>query len=304
MSDQVAVGVVGESGQVACALKRVARLRGASEHGVSLVARGRPEVDLCKPASLEVFLDEVRPGVVVNAGAYTAVDKAESEREAAFAVNAHGSQALAEACEARGVPLIHISTDYVFDGAKGAPYVEDDLRKPGTVYGASKAAGEVAIAAAAPRHVILRTAWVYGLEGGNFVRTMLRLGAERDELGVVCDQHGTPTFADDIAEMILKIAARVREEPAESDVWGVYHFTNGGATTWHGFAEAIFAHAAAAGLKVPRDVKPIGTADYPTPAKRPAYSVLDCSKIERVFGVERDAWDAALARAMPGMLLD
>ncbi|MBU1211639.1 MAG: dTDP-4-dehydrorhamnose reductase [Alphaproteobacteria bacterium] len=289
------IAVIGASGQIAGALVRRAR-----DNGQRLIARGHPAVDLTDIATVGRFIDEVRPCVVVNAAAYTAVDKAESEPQPAFELNAEGPGKLAVICSALGLPLIHISTDYVFDGLATTPYREDATPRPMSAYGASKAAGETAVANACADHIILRTAWVYGLEGNNFVKTMLRLGAERDELGIVADQHGSPTFADDIADAILAISSRI----AAGDIsrFGTYHFTNAGETTWHAFAEAIFAHARAAGRKTPAILKAITTADYPTPARRPAYSVLDCAKIERTFAIRRPTWQDALGRAMPGIL--
>lgn len=302
---QGTIAVVGATGQVAQALVR--RARDAKR---PLVARGRPDVDLNDIASVERYFDEVRPAVVVNAAAYTAVDRAESEPEDAFALNSEAPARLAAICAARGLPLIHLSTDYVFDGMATEPYREDQPPHPMNAYGASKAAGEMAVASACPHHIILRTAWVYGLEGQNFVRTMLRLGAERDELGIVADQRGSPTFADDIADAVLKIAEKVAgpDRGAGAGVedggfeWGVVHFTNSGETTWHEFAEAIFAHARAAGRKLRANVKAISTDDYPTPARRPSFSVLDCTRLEREFGVVRPCWREALARAMPLIL--
>jgi len=286
------IGVIGKSGQVASALLRL-----AGEHGQDIIARGRPQLDLVKPSSIEKFFDDVRPRIVVNAAAFTAVDKAETDRENAFSINALGPGVLARACAEADIPLIHISTDYVFDGSNTTPYKETDLRKPLGVYGASKAAGEVAVAAATPRHIILRTAWVYGVEGNNFVHTMLRLGREREELGVVSDQHGTPTFADDIASAVFHIIARLKSKPPDAALWGIYHLTGGGETTWHGFAKEIFRLAEDRGIK-PVKLNPITTADYPTPARRPAYSVLDCSKIESTFAIKPEPWENALARAI------
>jgi len=290
------IGIVGKSGQVASALSRL-----GSERGQNIIARGRPGLDLAKPASIEKFLNDVRPAIIVNAAAFTAVDKAETDRENAFSINALGPGALAHACAARDLPLIHISTDYVFDGSNKTPYKETDLRKPLGVYGASKAAGEVAVETAAPRHIILRTAWVYAVEGNNFVHTMLRLGREREELGVVSDQHGTPTFADDIAMAILDIIPSLLSEPPESKLWGTYHLTGGGATTWHGFAKEIFRLAHERGIKTPK-LKAITTTDYPTPARRPANSVLDCSKIKNTFGIRPEPWEKSLKRAIVPIL--
>ena len=222
--------VLGTSGQVGDALMRASWLAGTTLAGLA-----RPALDMADPASIDRAMAENAPDLVVNATAYTAVDKAESDRDAAFAVNRDGPARLAALCAARGVPLIHISTDYVFDGTKPAPYAENDPVDPVNVYGASKEAGEAAVRAALPRHVILRTSWVYAAHGANFVKTMLRLGRERPELGVVADQTGAPTAAADIAAAIVAIAGRIeaaRSENRLDDVpWGTYHLTGAGETT-------------------------------------------------------------------------
>lgn len=280
--------VAGSSGQVALALKRVAAAR-----GVMLRTCGRPELDIACPKSIDWCLDEVSPGVVINAAAYTAVDKAESEPELAAAVNRDGAASLARACAKRGVPLIHISTDYVFDGAKASAYVEDDAVAPLGIYGATKAAGEDAVRLHHSRHVIIRTSWVYGPDGANFLKTMLRLGLERDELGVVGDQRGAPTRADDLASALIDIAHTLHSSPDENRC-GTYHLAGRGETTWHGFASAIFKHAALSGLKTPR-LKRIATSDYPTPARRPLNSVLDQRKIAAAFGIKMPDWRDGLA---------
>ncbi|RDZ29264.1 dTDP-4-dehydrorhamnose reductase [Lysobacter silvisoli] len=258
-------------------------------------------LDLTDFDAIEPLLARVAPNVVVNATAYTAVDRAEDEREAAFRANAEGPGRLARACAARGAALLHYSTDYVFDGSGTRPYREDDPTAPLGVYGASKLAGEQEIAASGARHLILRTAWVYATHGGNFLRTMLRLGAERDELRVVADQRGCPTPAWLIADASAQILRQGIAAPA------VRHLVAAGETTWHGFAEAIFDRAYALGL-IPRrpTVHPITTADYPTCAQRPAYSVLDTARLQADYGLRfpdwRDALDATLApdSAKPG----
>ncbi len=274
--------VVGETGQLA---RELARAAWAPE--VELTFAGREIIDLARPETATAVVGALKPDVVVNAAAYTAVDKAENDEEHAFVVNRDGPAALARAATAAGAPLIHVSTDYVFDGTKTGPYVEDDPVAPVSVYGRSKEAGERAVREAAPRHIILRTAWVYSPFGNNFVKTMLKYGAEREEMRVVADQHGCPTAAADIAAAIVRLAA------AEAG-WGTFHYSGAGPTTWHGFAEAIFAGAAARGFKVPARVAAIGTADYPTPAARPANSVLDCTKIARVHGIVARDWREAL----------
>lgn len=249
--------------------------------------------DFDQPASLAALLDRVRPTVVVNAAAYTAVDRAEDDREAAFRANAEAPGVLAHWCAQAGVPLVHYSTDYVFDGQGTRPYREDDATAPLGVYGASKLAGEQAIRAAGGRHLIFRTAWVYASHSANFLRTMLRVGAERDVLRVVADQIGTPTPAALIADVT---AQALQHDGALSGTW---HLTAKGETSWHGFAEAIFADAVATGV-LPRApiVEAISTAEYPTPAKRPAYSHLDVAKLEQDFGVSLPSWQEGLKRVI------
>jgi dTDP-4-dehydrorhamnose reductase len=257
---------------------------------LSLVALGRPQLDLADRTSIARTIDAERPDVVVNAAAYTAVDKAESDSRAAFAVNAEGAGALAAAAQAQGCPIIHISTDYVFDGTKAGAYVETDPTSPGNVYGRSKLSGESAVAAANARHVILRTAWLYAPQGHNFLLTMLRLARERPELRVVGDQRGNPTYVPHLADAILAIASGLVAGVQRAPPWGIYHATSAGETTWAGFAAAIV-EAAATRLAVPRvPVVPITTREYPTPARRPANSCLDCSKLQRVFDLRLPPW--------------
>ncbi|MGQ0672581.1 MAG: dTDP-4-dehydrorhamnose reductase [Hyphomicrobium sp.] len=283
----IRIAVAGKSGQVAQAL-----LRQATGSGVDVIVRGRPELDLTSIDSVGQFIFETRSAVLINATAYTAVDKAETEAEAAFAVNAGAPALLATLCAHFKIPLIHLSTDYVFDGTSTTRYREDDPIAPLGIYGASKAAGEAAIRRSLAQHIIVRTAWVYSRDGANFVRTMLRLGAERDVVRVVADQRGSPTSADEIAAALLSIARQVANG-ARDDAWGTYHLTGRGETTWHGFAAELFQQTAQRGLKSPR-LEAITTADYPTPARRPAYSCLDNSKIERTFGIEREPWQESL----------
>ncbi len=281
--------VVGREGQIARALAALSTpLR-------RFVCLGRADgVDLARPETLAAPIERFGPDIIVNAGAYTAVDRAESEAAAAFAVNRDGAGALAALAAARGLPLIHLSTDYVFDGRKPAPYVEDDPVAPLGVYGRSKAEGEAAIRAAGGRHLILRTAWVYAATGGNFVRTMLRLAATRDAVAVVDDQHGAPTAAADIADAIAALVVAIRTGNAN---WGTFHLTAAGETNWHGFAAAIFAAAARAGRKVPR-LTAIPTVAYPTAARRPANSRLDCGKIAAAYGIALPDWREGLAAVM------
>ena len=246
--------------------------------------------DFSDPASLPPLLERLQPQWVINAAAYTAVDKAETDVDAAFAANAQAPGVIARWCAANAVPLLHYSTDYVFDGQGSAPYPVDHATAPLGVYGQSKLAGEDAIRAAGGRHLIFRTAWVYATHGHNFLRTMLRLGAERDELRVVADQIGTPTPAALIAGVTVQVLAHPGNQS------GTWHLTAKGGTSWHGFAEAIFAEAVAKGVlvKAPR-VVPISSSEYPTPAKRPAYSRLDTSSLEQDFQIALPEWREALA---------
>ncbi|WP_374396723.1 dTDP-4-dehydrorhamnose reductase [Sphingopyxis sp.] len=282
--------ITGANGQVGGAAARLAR-----ERGVACETPSRAALDLADAASIHRYMDGTRWRAILNCAAYTAVDRAESEPVLAHAVNAVAPGILADHAARQDCPIVHVSTDYVFDGTKAEPYVETDPVAPLGVYGASKAAGEDAVRAAAPAsHVIVRTAWVLSAGGANFLNTMLRLGAERDQLGVVADQHGCPTNADDLADALLAILDRDRAP-------GTWHAVNGGETTWHGLACHIFGRAAAAGLKVP-EVRAIATADYPTPARRPANSRLATGKLHDDFGLTlrpwQDAVDAILAERL------
>ncbi|MEP7210314.1 MAG: dTDP-4-dehydrorhamnose reductase [Alphaproteobacteria bacterium] len=276
--------VIGSSGQVARALQ-------AGEAGMTVVAVGRPDLDLEQPDTLVRAIEAHAPDIIASVGAYTAVDLAESEPEKARRINALGPEAIARACAERRLPVIHVSTDYVFAGEKAAPYVETDPTVPRTVYGRTKLEGEQRVAAAAPQHVILRTAWVYSDQGKNFPRTMLRLAKVRPELGVVDDQHGCPTYAPDLAEAICSVARRIGEGRG---VWGVFHAAGEGETTWRGFAEEVFTLSAKRGGPT-AVVKALTTAEYPTPAHRPANSRLDCSRLAASYGVRLRPWREALA---------
>lgn len=286
--------VLGAGGQLGFELTRA-----TWPEGVSVVAVARPDVDLTHPESVRAAVERVDPGVVVNAAAHTAVDRAEREPDAAFAVNRDGPALLAEICAARDAALIHVSTDYVFDGAKATPYVEDDPVGPINVYGASKEAGERAVRARLERHVILRTSWVHGVHGANFVKTMLRLGRERDEVGVVADQRGAPTAAADLAGVVTRIVGRLA---AGAPIpWGTYHFSNTGETTWFAFAERVFRRLEAVEGHRPRS-RAIATADYPTPARRPAGSRLDCARIRAALDLDIPTWEDGVDRVLDELL--
>ncbi len=249
--------------------------------------------DFDQPDSLALLLQRIRPDVVVNAAAYTAVDRAEDNRDAVWRANAEAPGVLARWCAQANVPLVHYSTDYVFDGQGKRAYREEDTTSPLGVYGASKLAGEEAIRAAGGRHMIFRTAWVYASHGQNFLRTMLRVGAEREELKVVADQVGTPTPA----ALIADVTAQAIQHPAALS--GTWHLTANGETSWHGFAEAIFEEAHARGLITQRPrVLPITTAEYPTKAQRPAYSRLDTTRLQADLGIVLPDWREGLARVM------
>jgi dTDP-4-dehydrorhamnose reductase len=276
------IAVTGSKGQVATSL--IERAEGK----VEIVALGRPAFDLTDRAAVIAGLDAARPDVVVNAGAYTAVDKAETEEADAVRVNGDGAAHVAEAAVRLGVPLVHLSTDYVFDGALDRPYREDDPTSPTGAYGRSKLAGERAVADRCEDSVILRTAWVYSPFGANFVRTMLRLNETRDEVGVVADQQGNPTSALDIADALIAIATRMKDD-ASPALRGVFHMTGSGEATWADLAETVFHQAAARGRRLTH-VRRIATADYPTPARRPANSRLDNEKLARVYGVRLQEW--------------
>ncbi len=276
------IAVTGATGQVATSLLERAGPK------LEVVALARPAFDLASRAAVLAGVEAARPDVVVNAAAYTAVDKAEAEEAEAYRVNAEGAAHVAEAAERLGVPLLHLSTDYVFDGALDRPYREDDPTGPTGAYGRTKLAGEKAVAAACGNSVILRTAWVYSPFGANFVRTMLRLNETRDEVGVVADQRGNPTSAIDIAEALVAIAAKVKDDPSPR-LRGIFHMTGSGEATWADFAEAVFREAEARGRRSTR-VKRIATADYPTPARRPANSRLDNEKLARVYGLSLPDW--------------
>jgi dTDP-4-dehydrorhamnose reductase len=285
--------LLGGSGQVGTEFQALRR-----SDDIEIVAPDEGALDLTDHEALEGIVAEGSWDAVINAAAYTDVDRAESDEAKAFAVNGEASSRLAAATRLLGIPLIHISTDYVFDGRKGSPYVEADAPAPLNAYGRSKLAGERGVAAGNPRHVILRTAWVYSPYGRNFVRTILRLAAERDRLSIVADQRGCPTAARDVAQACLTIALHCISSPARGP-YGLYHFAGAGEATWHEFAKTIvkLAH-----LPRPVEVVPIRTVDYPTPAQRPADTRLDCTQVIRDFGIEPRPWRTALDETLSRLL--
>jgi dTDP-4-dehydrorhamnose reductase len=267
--------------------------RRAAALGISVSPLIHADLDITNNKAVHSKVASVNPKVVINAAAYTAVDRAETDKDAAFAVNRDGAGHLAGVCAVREIPLIHLSTDYVFNGKKKTPYVEEDATNPLGVYGESKLAGECAVRALLARHVIVRTSWVYGVHGHNFVKTMLRLGRERNQIRVVDDQIGSPTFAGDLADALLALSLRLRTDSVPGEAFGTFHCAGAGAVTWCDFARRIFEIAAPALGKQP-EVEAIATTDYPTPAARPANSVLDCGKLSAVHGIMLRPWDAAL----------
>jgi dTDP-4-dehydrorhamnose reductase len=278
--------ITGKNGQVGMELCRLYRPLG------DVVVTGREECDLSSEQSIRDTVRQVKPAVIINAGAYTAVDLAEKERDLCFAINAAAPRVLAEEAARLDALLIHYSTDYVFDGEKSEPYLESDPIHPINLYGASKAAGEAAIAEVAGQYLVLRTSWVYAAQGRNFLRTMLRLGAERSELRVVDDQFGAPTSAAAIATATARLVEQYAGMPEAA---GIYHMTAAGSTSWCGFARAIFA---AGILRTQPRVQPISSSDYPTPAKRPANSVLANDKFAHTFGFRLPGWQQQLDQVL------
>lgn len=286
--------VTGANGQVGWELARI-----GPQWGLDVSALDRTALDITDRDTVRNVIRQLNASVVVNTAGYTAVDQAETESALAFAANRDGPAYLAAACAAAGIPLVHISTDYVFDGTQKTPYVETDPVAPLGIYGQSKAAGENEVRARLHDHIILRTAWVYGVHGQNFVKTMLRLGREQEEIRVVADQFGCPTAAADLAEAIVKIVIQIRD--SRNIAWGTYHYCGAGVTTWHGFSLTIFELARQyVALKV-KSIKPIRTHEYATAAKRPGYAVLDCSLIRRNFDIEPRPWKASLAEMISRM---
>lgn len=292
MGLQMRVLVFGGDGQLG---REFRRLDGHAGH--SVVALAQQQTDITRADEVASAVRESLADAVVNAAAYTAVDRAESECEQAYLVNRDGARNIARSCAARSLPMVQISTDYVFDGRKSGAYVDDDPTAPLSVYGTSKEAGERVVRDSQDRHVIIRTSWVFSAHGHNFVKTMLRLAAERDEIAVVSDQVGCPTPAADLAAATLDILSSLRDGR-----WGTYHFCGAGPTSWYGFAKEIFElRSEITGLSSPR-LRAITTADYPSPAPRPANSELDCSRFAAAFGVSQRPWSQGLAQVLDELL--
>jgi dTDP-4-dehydrorhamnose reductase len=289
--------IAGWQGQVARAFVEAAPRRPE----ITACAVGRPALDICEPRTIERALSDAGPDVVINAAAYTAVDKAETEPERAFALNRDGARLLALAAARRGVPIIHISTDYVFDGRKKAPYVEEDTPAPQGVYGRSKLEGEVAVRDANPMHVILRTAWVFSATGRNFVKTILERARLGERLRVVDDRRGNPTYAPHLVDAVIAIALQMKGKADADGRWGVYHAAGTGAATWHALAAEVLRRSAARhGPAVP--IEAIASTEHPTAAPRPENSELDCTKLERAFGVRLPPWQDGVAACVDRLL--
>ncbi|MFP3850555.1 dTDP-4-dehydrorhamnose reductase [Pseudomonas graminis] len=289
MSAPLRILISGQQGQVSQALQQ--RLQNMGE----LIVLGRDQLDLSQPESIRPVVRDIKPDLIINAAAHTAVDQAESEPDLAFAINATSPGVFAEEAAALGIPLIHYSTDYVFDGSKAGAWVESDAPNPLGVYGSSKLAGERAIAAAGGQHLILRTSWVYSLTGRNFLLTMQRLLQDREKLSIVADQIGAPTWAGTIAASTGALIERWRD--GAPGAWGVYHLTASGETSWFGFAEAIGQQLINSG-KPCAVLEPIASSAYPTPAARPLNSRLDCSLLQREWGVSQPDWHDALLECL------
>lgn len=292
------IAVTGRHGQVVRSL-----IERSEKASVQIIALGRPEIDLAQPQTIFDALAAARPDVVVNAAAYTAVDQAENEAESALAINEAGAGAVASAAARLQVPVIQLSTDYVFDGELNRPYVETDPTNPLGAYGRSKLLGEGAVAKANPDHAILRTAWVYSPFGKNFVRTMLNLAKQREEISVVADQHGAPTSALDIADGVIVVAKQLAARSDDASLRGTFHMVSQNEATWADFAEAIFSVSRELGGPSARVIR-IPTSSYPTPARRPKNSRLNCDRLAAAYGVRLPPWQAALPTCVERLLKD
>jgi dTDP-4-dehydrorhamnose reductase len=290
--------VTGKSGQLATALSEMGAAR-----GVDVLTVGRPEFDLADPGAELTLLTRARPDAIISAAAYTAVDKAETEAPAAAQINAAGPARLARFAADHGIPIVHLSTDYVFDGTKPDPYVETDPTHPLGVYGATKLDGERAVALVHPNHAILRTAWVYSPFGTNFLKTMLRLAETRSELSIVADQHGNPTSALDLADAVISVAEGLVARPDDPTLRGIFHVAGSGSASWADFAIEIFRLSASQGGPS-ASVQPIATTQYPTPARRPANSRLATNKLAQAYGVTLPSWQDSTATTVKRVLAE
>jgi dTDP-4-dehydrorhamnose reductase len=289
--------VIGSKGQLGSEL-----VSKCSKNDFSFLALDLPEFNITDPSQVEKTLANFKPAIVINASAYTNVDEAETDSEIAFSVNRDGPANLALSCDKKRIPIIHISTDYVFDGSKGQPYFESDPVSPLGVYGKSKEEGESKLRFSNKQHIILRTSWLYGTHGSNFVKTMLRLGNEKEIIKVVSDQYGCPTCAADLAEAVMDISKHITQNFKIS--WGTYHYCGHGITTWHKFAKTIFEIASQYQNYKVSNVEAITTAQYPTRAKRPAFSALDCGLIKKHFGINIKPWQESLKKTIERILID
>jgi len=288
----MSIVLTGANGQVGHAIQKMALIS-----NVSITAYTRAECDITNYTSTKNLLESTSPGLIINAAAYTAVDAAEENAELAFEINQMGCENLAKICYELDIPLLHISTDYVFDGSAHTPYKETDNTSPCNVYGNSKLEGEKSVIQNCKKYIILRTSWVFGEHGNNFVKTMLRLAKERKELSVVNDQIGCPTSANSIAKAILEIVSAIKQSHND---WGIYHYCDKPETTWYGFAREVFEQMASLGMSTPV-VTPITTDEYPQRARRPMYSVLDCRKIQSEFSIIQSDWREDLREVIKSM---
>ncbi len=280
--------IVGNKGMLARDLEPRLANSGNSVTGIDI-----DELDITKAGDVNLCINSICPDLVVNCAAYTAVDRAESDSELAFLVNKNGPEHLAIECSSRDIPMIHISTDYVFDGNSNEPYREDDQVNPLGVYGISKWEGEEAVRNSLEKHIIIRTAWLYGANGSNFVKTMIRLAKEREEIKVVCDQRGCPTWTGNLSDAIVSMIDTIKKGQMDQ-AWGTYHYCGDGATTWYDFTRTIIEKTMAKENFKIEKITPIPTSDYPTPAKRPMSSAMDCAKLEENFGIKTVSWELGL----------
>jgi len=288
--------IIGSKGQLGTEL-----VRECKRNNFLFLAVDLPEFDITDPSCVEKTLADSNPSIIINASAYTDVDQAEINPEIAFSVNRDGPAILALCCHKKKIPIIHISTDYVFDGSSGQPYAETDPVSPLGVYGKSKEEGESRLRSRLKQHIILRTSWLYGKNGNNFVKTMLRYGNEKEILKVVSDQYGCPTCAADLAEAAVGIAKQISQ--SSKIFWGTYHYCGLGITTWHKFSETIFAIASQYQDFKVLSVEAITTGEYPTRAKRPRFSALDCNLIKKHFGINIKPWEESLKKTIERILM-